>query len=377
MRIQIYSPFLVLILTVGILIAGCGNSETNTDDKAQSSESSQEDIVQKLTLVSPIYTIDKKYKSMKGPYSVKTFTLGDDEEQEIVWVKSMTAEVLSEDGQKVLSDEFMCHANLDFVSREQKKLFGNEARGPYNRLFTLSQGQTQIKFPEGFGIPMLSDTKIELTTQVLNHNEVENLPIKVRQKVTIEYVRDKDLKEPLTPLYRQDGAYILVSMSDQPAIFNVENPLDVHSGASCMPGENAGTDVYRDKFGRMFSGHWAVKPGKEENHTVITENMSVPYDTEIHAIGVHLHPFAESLSLKDLTTGEIIYTSEPTQKTGAVGLANVPYYSNQEGIPLYKDHEYSMISVYDNTTADEHDAMAVFGIYAIDHDFNPTAELNQ
>lgn len=377
MRIEKFNPLLVLILSVGILIAGCGNGDTNTDDATQTSEVSQEDIVKKLTLVSPIYTIDKKYKSMKGPYSVKTFTLGDDEEQEIVWVKSMTAEVLSEDGQKVLSDEFMCHANLDFTSRRQRELFGNEARGPYNRLFTLSQGQTQIKFPEGFGIPMLSDTKIELTTQVLNHNEVENLPINVRQKITIEYVRDKDLKEPLTPLYRQDGAYILVSMTGEPAIFNVENPLDVHSGASCMPGENAGTDVYRDKFGRMFSGHWAVKPGKEENHTVITENMSVPYDTEIHAIGVHLHPFAESLILKDLTTDKVIYKSEPTQKTGAVGLANVPYYSDQEGIPLYKDHEYSMISVYNNTTPDDHDAMAVFGIYAIDHDFNPSPKLGE
>ena len=379
------TSYLLILLFVTVSIYSCSNSstdsETSTDYKSDT-VSSLDNIIQQKTLISPVYTIDKKYKSMKGPYSVETFTLGNTNNkavpvgettnEEIVWVVGISADVMSEDGKEKLSDEFMCHANLDFTSKRQWQLFRNRTRGTYNRIVTLSQGQTEINLPEGFGIPMLSTTPIQLTTQVLNHNEVEELPINVRQKVTVRYIRDKDLTEPLIPLYRQEGAYSLVSMTGQPAIFDVETPHETHEGSSCMPGENAGTDIYRDKFGKLFSGHWVVKPGKEVTHTVITEKMRLPYDTDIHAIGVHLHPFAESISLKNMTTGEVVYESRPTQTKKGIGLKKVPYYSDKDNaIPLYKDHEYEIISIYDNTSNENQDAMAVLGIYAVDHDFNP------
>ncbi len=386
------TSYLLIILFFSVLLSSCNTSTTDSDSNAGSGSNTAESksitnnqILEK-TLISPVYTIDKKYKSMKGPYSIETFRLGftknDDVpigesiKEEIVWVVGISAEVISEDGNETLSDEFMCHANLDFTSKRQHQLFQNRTRGIYNRIVTLSQGQTDIQLPEGFGIPMLSSTPIQLTTQVLNHNEIENLPINVRQKVTVKYIKDKDLTEPLTPLYRQEGAYSLVSMTGEPAIFDVETPHSDHEGSSCLPGENAGTDIYKDKFGRQFSGHWVVKPGKEVTNTVITEKMRLPYDTDIHAIGVHLHPFAESISLRDMTTDEVIYESRPTQKKGGVGLASVPYYSDEKkAIPLRKDHEYEIISVYNNTSSEDQDAMAVLGIYAIDHDFNPVPDL--
>jgi len=358
---------ILLFLTLGFIVGSCNRSSTEPDTISYKTH--------KKTIISPVYTMDRKYKSMKGPYSVTKFTLGDTKDVELLWITSMSAKVISEDGKKVLSDEFMCHANLDFTSRKQQLLFRNARRGPYNRLVTLAQGQTEIRLPKGFGIPVLSTTPLELTTQVLNHNETENLPIKVRQKVTTEYIRNRDLDEPLTPLYRQDGAYVLVSMTGESAIFNVSDPLDVHDGASCLPGENAGTDIYKDKYGRLFSGHWVVKPGKEINHTVVTEKMALPYDTKIHAVGVHLHPFAESISLKDLTTNKVIYESRPTQKSSGIGLSSVPYYSDNKGMPLRGDHEYEIISVYNNTSSEDQDAMAVLGLYAIDNDFNPIPQL--
>ena len=392
MKIAKKTPSLLFLLFFSVLVSSCNTSTTDSDSNADSdistttTDSDTTNKVLEKTLISPVYTIDKKYKSMKGPYSVETFRFGytkDDEvptgesyEEEIIWIVGISADVISEDGNETLPDEFMCHANLDFTSKRQHKLFQNRTRGTYNRIVTLSQGQTDIQLPEGFGIPMLSTTPIQLTTQVLNHNEIENLPINVRQKVTIKYIKDKDLTESLTPLYRQEGAYSLVSMTGEPAIFDVGTPQDAHEGSSCLPGENAGTDIYKDKFGRLFSGHWVVKPGEDVTHTVITEKMRLPYDTDIHAIGVHLHPFAESISLKDLTTDEVIYESRPTQKKSGVGLESVPYYSdNENAIPLRKDHEYEIISVYNNTSSEDQDAMAVLGIYAIDHDFNPVPSL--
>lgn len=71
-----------------------------------------------------------------------------------------------------MSQDFMCHANLDIDMRAHRKLFGWD-KNASNRLFTLSQGQSFIAFPPGFGIPVSSDEVFSLATQVLNLN-IEN-----------------------------------------------------------------------------------------------------------------------------------------------------------------------------------------------------------
>ena len=47
-----------------------------------------------------------------------------------------------------------------------------------------------------------------------------------------------------------------------------------------------------------FSGHWVVPPGRQENRTLVTEWLNLRFDTTVHYIAVHLHPFAESLELR-------------------------------------------------------------------------------
>jgi hypothetical protein len=109
---------------------------------------------------------------------------------------------------------------------------------------------------------------------------------------------------------------------------------------------------------------------------VVTEKMNLPYDTETHAIGVHLHPFAEYIALKDLTTNQVLYENRPVQAERKIGLSHVPYYSDADkGIPLYKNHEYEIITTYNNTSSEDQDAMAVLGLYSIDKDFNPLPEI--
>lgn len=51
-----------------------------------------------------------------------------------------------------------------------------------------------------------------------------------------------------------------------------------------------------------------------------------------------------------------------------IGLEHVDHFSSVEGIPVYQDHEYEMVSVYDNTTDEPSDAMATMFVYMLDQE---------
>jgi hypothetical protein len=238
---------------------------------------------------------------------------------------------------------------------------------PSRRVFTLSEGQTEVRLPDGFGIPLRSDEPLSVTAQVLNHNHKGD-PVRVRQRVTVHFVRDRALPRPLVPLY-QRGVNTLVRVDGPSGGYGEEveeHAAHDHGGADGMA---ADTMPYRDKKGRSFAGHWVVKPGREVNHTLVTKILELPYDTTIHYIAVHLHPFAESLELRDLTTGTTVFRSGTRPFPDRIGLAHVDSYSSVEGIPIYQDHEYELVSVYQNITDRDQDSMAVMNLYMLDHDF--------
>ena len=79
-----------------------------------------------------------------------------------------------------------------------------------------------------------------------------------------------------------------------------------------------------------------------------------------------LHPFAESLERIDLTLGEPVFNSDVEISAGKIGLDRVDYYSSTKGVPVYEDHEYQLVSVYDNTTDRSQDSMAVMLLYMHD-----------
>ena len=263
----------------------------------------------------------------------------------------------------------MCHNNLDLDVERHGRIFGWERKSPFSaRLFSLSQGQFEVRLPEGFGIPVRSDEEIRLTTQVLNHN-FENPDIHLRHQVHVDFTRDDDLGEVLKPL-KMMGIFVAASLEDSDAYFGVQDPGPEHEGSSCSMGDapkhmNAGM-IYTDEFGQKFAGHWVVRPGREVRHTLVTRQLDLQYDTRIHFIGVHLHPFAESFELRDLTTNESLWTAHARAPGRGIGLAEVDHYSSAEGIPLYKDHEYEVVSVYDNVSGVDQDAMAVMLLYVHD-----------
>jgi hypothetical protein len=204
--------------------------------------------------------------------------------------------------------------------------------------------------------------------------EYEGPPLTVRHKVTVEYVRDADLDAPMKPLFMK-AATGMVALGDEQAHYDVAMPDGEQHGEGCLVGERAAGKVKTDSLGREFSGHWIVKPGREENHTLVTESMNLPFDTDVHYIAAHVHPFAESIALRDLTSGETVFTSRAHNFDDRIGLRDVEYYSSALGFPIHADHEYEVVSIYENTSGVDQDSMAVLFIYALDREFERPRDL--
>ena len=344
---------------------------TDTKDKAVKSSlqtyvdpNSGECITQ---FVSRAYTVEGEYRSMQGPQSTEYIDLLETKTPELIWITGYRAVMVQKDGQTRMPQQFMCHANLDLIPKIDKEKM---AVTRHHRLFTLSQGQLTIQLPEGFGIPFLSNEPVGVNTQVLNlHYKGE--PIQVRHKIRISFVRDKFLKTPMKPL-RLGGADIVVALEDEEAYLNDLNTSGRRKGACCSLGDHALKDnalgIVQDRFGRKFSAHWIVKPGRHEYR--ISSNELVPYDTTVHYVAVHLHPFSESMELRDVTTDETIYTSKVKNTPNMIGLAHVDSYSSVEGFKLYHSHEYELCAVYNNTSGVDQDSMAVMFMYMLDKEFD-------
>jgi hypothetical protein len=215
----------------------------------------------------------------------------------------------------------------------------------------------------------MSLEKFSITTQVLNLNH-DQANLDVRHRVALKYVPDRELETPMKPLFTK-GVYGLKLLEGKDGYFGLQ-PADADAdkhGPGCLAGENAADHTYRDGMGREFTGHWVVKPGREENRTLVTKILNLPYDTTVHYVAVHVHPFCESIALRDLTTGETVYEAKTKQTAEGIGLADVEHYSSETGFPLYKDHEYELVSVYSNTSNEDQDSMAVLNLYMLDKDF--------
>ncbi|MEM8963053.1 MAG: hypothetical protein AAGD38_16335 [Acidobacteriota bacterium] len=348
---------LVFASVLALAVSGCGVRDAGAATTAEAP-------THELVTLSPVYTVDRLYRSMTGPYDTTELHLAEaDAKPEIYWITGYRAIMVGPDGETPMPQDFMCHSNLDIDPRRHRASLP-ASQGFSSRLFTLSQGQLDIDFPAGFGIPVVSTEALSLTTQVLNLN-LEETNTEVRHKVTLKYQKQSELGGPLVPLF-PIGAYGLRALEGSSHHYGVDRADDEAHGPGCLPGESASAHDYTDQHGNVFTGHWVVEPGREVNHTLVTNLMQVPYDTTIHYIAVHLHPFAESLTLIDRTTGETLFEAKAKGFDDRIGLSTVDSLSSVEGIPVYRGHEYELVSVYDNPTDEAQDAMAVMYIYLRD-----------
>src|SRR5438067_9684036 len=334
-------------------------------------------------VLSQAYTIDKKYRSMEGPSSVITVHLGDQAKPELVWLTGIKTEVVGEDGQAAAPQEMMCHLNVELDSAKHKALFALK-RMPSSRLMTLSQGVFEMKLPDGFGFPVASTEPLYLYPPVLNLNIDDPRNMKVRHRVTFTYLRDAALKQPMVALFNA-GASGLVKLDDNLAMpamamapMTDDHGVEHHSAADCLvgmraPNANGMSSDYTDPGGRKLTGHWVVPPGKQTNHSDITWFLQLPYDTKIHYATVHLHPFAESLTMRDVTADKTIWTATAKNPESGIGLAHADSFESLKGVPLYRDHKYELISAYNNTSGVNQDSMASIFFGLSDPEFKKPA----
>lgn len=314
------------------------------------------------TVLSDVYHIDTIYKSMMGPMSSKKIKLGSTYSTQLMWITGFEAMVVDAKGTEILPNDYVCHSNLNLDFALLNNTFRMSHRS--DRAFTLSQGQLKVNFPEGFAIPTLGMYPFLLSTQALNLNN-HDLDIEVRHKIKIDYVIDSFLENAFTPLM-VTSAYGVKALKKGQQHYDVQSTDHATYGQSCLVGTAARPRDITDKYGQKFTGHWIVPPGREVNYTNVTRMMNIPFNTTIHYISVHAHPFAESLELKDLTTGESLFKSEVLNSKNKIGIDQAAIFSSVEGIPVYKDHEYQLISIYNNTSDTDQDAMAVMYLYLKD-----------
>ena len=303
---------------------------------------------------SPPYQLAGKYGSMEGPGALEDIQLVKTQAPELLWITGITAEVVDA-RHRAASPQLFCHANLDISPERHREIFGT-TRFPNPRLFTLSQGLTEIRLPEGFGLPVMSDEPLTLYTQALNHN-LAKLYTVVRVKVVVKFER-ASAGPNFTPLrVIPASGLVLTSSGDQ------------HQHASAPeaePGTDVGSLAYHDDDGRTYSGHWIVPPGKHTNKTRVTRGLDLDADTLVVYVAPHVHPFAQFVELKDLTTGSVVLRSNVHNLPKAIGLERVEPFQSTDGLVLKRSHDYELTSEYDNSTQSDQTAMSVLFMYARD-----------
>jgi len=319
----------------------------------------------RLELTSPTFKIDQVYPSMTGPSSIHSFVILEKKTPELVWMTGYETSVIDIDNKSTLDEAFLCHNNLDYRVADYYKYWGINDRINVliPRLMTITQGVTDINFPDGYGIPLMSDQNLSTATQALNLNS-PGLNIDVKHKVTVDYVKESDANQSIKPLFQQ--SVVLLKDVDTSTNKFTTNEAQV----DCRPALASLKFLSQRENGQLFTGHWIIPHGYDTSSYNVTEMLALPYNTTLHYAAVHVHPFCEFLELKDLTTGETVFKSTIKNSEKEVKMEEIGVYSSSKGKMLNKEHEYELVCVTNNTSNEEKDMMAVMLLYLHDKEMN-------
>ncbi|HIG71881.1 MAG TPA: hypothetical protein EYQ46_17880 [Myxococcales bacterium] len=354
------------VALAGLLLSLNFSSVTNAGESIEKTSSSTEIPIRTQVFESKAFAIDQIYKSMEGPREITKVTIGEGGDEGLLWVLSYETKIVDTTTGAPVSDEYMCHNNFNLTNLNQhRKLIGASPIRGVPRMFALSQGVMGVEFPAGFGVPVRSGEPFVLNFQVLNLNPIDK-SIEVRFRTTVRYALDSELKTRMKPLYQfgVQGMKLLAGSQGYPGVTDPDPKIH---GESCSVGEvvDAGNLITQND-GQIYTNHWIVEPGREENHTLLTQRLGLKHDVMVHYIAIHVHPFAESLELRDLTTGETVYKARVVNFDDKIGLVSAEHFSSVEGLKLFKDHEYTLISIYQNNSEVRQDAMASMFLYLHD-----------
>ena len=151
-----------------------------------------------------IFTMDRIYRSMFGPADIDRLTLLQTDEPELLWITAVRSDIVGADGETPESTEYFYHSVLARHGKppasrlRQLRQLGLSVQN--RKIFTLVQGLNEIRFPQGFGIPVFSNDQFDIIAMVMNPAEREE-PVRVGVDSRVEYVRASELDRKMKPLF--------------------------------------------------------------------------------------------------------------------------------------------------------------------------------
>lgn len=298
------------------------------------------------------------------------------EPRQLYWFKGLKLEVLDENGKVMPTAEFICHLNLDMDTVQHNKNFPHGERTTYNRLLTITQGQTEVHFPDGFAFPASSDEEWRVSFQAANRTS--NQHRRVKHRATFYFIKDSELAYPVTAMYtRTPFVTVVVDRAYEKAMN--EDHAKHPSCEIMMRGVNAPNSskdgIFTDPKGRIVSGHWVVPPGRHEYVAVVNDQdpTIASKDRTLRFGWVHIHPCCEKAFLSECTgtaKKELASAKVSTAVKGTgVELTHIETLGKEGGVTLKKGGHYEIGAIYDNTTSGALDSMVTLGMFFDDVDF--------
>jgi len=278
--------------------------------------------------------IDQIYHSMAGPFDRQPvdFSVLD-------WVTGYRTEVVDATTRARIGDEFFCHSQLQMVNG--------------TRLMVTATGSEEIRFPEGFGMPLSQvigavgpeQRSLTLLGMVLN-NHIPDIDRSARVRATVEYWRNIDDGRPRKKLYKTG---LTMEVED----------LEVYHPPAGQP-VNDDVSTHCVLVGEA-PAHWMVPPGRQVTRKRYRNFLAI--DGTVHYAVVHVHNHARYLRLIDVTTDTVLWQTDVEYEPERVQISKIPVYDSAEGFPIFKSHEYEIEALYENTTDHAVDAMAQIDLY--------------
>ena len=213
------------------------------------------------------------------------------------WVHGYSVELFDKDGQPVPRD-VIHHVNIIVPGR--RELFSQIMQ----RLGAMGHETAPVRVPRLLGYPLSSGDRVLLSAML--HNPTGTAYEGVRVRVRFPHT---DRSAALRPF----RAY--------PFYLDVMPPAGIHE-----------YDLPAGHSEQSWEGRPAVSG-------------------RILGMGGHVHKYAQTLKLEDLTAGKVIYETQPIlDQNGDVTSMPQDMMLWRLGLPIHKDHTYRLTVVYDNPT---------------------------
>ncbi|MFI5363800.1 MAG: hypothetical protein ACHQ49_17705 [Elusimicrobiota bacterium] len=240
------------------------------------------------------------------------------------WITAFSVHLLDAEKRSADHDGVHCHSILDSKSepdeaRMRYRSLGLSVENPH---LLLSEGQTGIRFPDGFGVAVDTVSTYDLGGMLQNEDGSKEGAYTFEYKLEFADARTTPPLKPLTVL--------VVKIRDGSA------PGAPHCGSVV----------------------WDVPPGRHSYE----KSFEMPYASRVRYISTHVHRYIEKIELLDERTGKDLYQTRIALDDRGYP-KETPSYSSAEGLPLEAGGRYVFKLTYDNRLDHPVAAMGMMLLY--------------